>query len=157
MPESLSIASPSAVSEPTLISRNTTRVAISILLTVLDFMGCCRLWRNALSRLPPIHPICLPGSSCSSCPCSLHWQEPGIWRWLSGRANPQPVQPNSHERRVPMPRSLGKMSPTSCSTGATAPPTPSNRTVQAFLELGEAVATAGFRPARASWSIDGSR
>ena len=36
MPESLSIASPSAVSEPALIPRNTARVAISILLTVLD-------------------------------------------------------------------------------------------------------------------------
>ena len=36
MPETLSIASPSAVAEPALIPRNTARVAISILLTVLD-------------------------------------------------------------------------------------------------------------------------
>lgn len=36
MPETLSIASPPAVAEPALIPRNTSRVAISVLLTVLD-------------------------------------------------------------------------------------------------------------------------
>ena len=36
MPETLSIASPSAGAEPALIPRNTARVAISVLLTVLD-------------------------------------------------------------------------------------------------------------------------
>ena len=36
MPEPLSIASPRAGAEPALIPRNTARVAISILLTVLD-------------------------------------------------------------------------------------------------------------------------
>jgi hypothetical protein len=36
MPESLSITSPSAATAPVLIPRNTARVAISILLTVLD-------------------------------------------------------------------------------------------------------------------------
>ena len=36
MPETLSIASPSIVAESALVPRNTARVAISILLTVLD-------------------------------------------------------------------------------------------------------------------------
>ena len=56
MPESLSIASPSAVAEPVLISRNTTRVAISILLTLLDSWAVVA-FGGTLYRVSAHHPI----------------------------------------------------------------------------------------------------
>jgi hypothetical protein len=60
MPETLSIASPSAVAEPALIPRNTARVTISILLTVLDSwavvaFGC------TLYHVSAHHPVWLIG------------------------------------------------------------------------------------------------
>ena len=60
MPESLSIASPSAVSEPALIPRNTARVAISILLTVLDSWAVVA-FGGTLYRMSAPHPIWLTG------------------------------------------------------------------------------------------------
>jgi hypothetical protein len=60
MPESLSIASPSAVSEPALIPRNTARVAISTLLTVLDSWAVVA-FGGMLYRVSAHHPIWLTG------------------------------------------------------------------------------------------------
>jgi hypothetical protein len=60
MPESLSIASPSVVSEPALIPRNTARVAISILLTVLDSWAVVA-FGGTLYRVSAHHPIWLTG------------------------------------------------------------------------------------------------
>ena len=60
MPESMSIASPSAVSEPALIPRNTARVAISILLTVLDSWAVVA-FGGMLYRVSAHHPIWLTG------------------------------------------------------------------------------------------------
>ena len=60
MPESLSIASPSTVAEPTLTSRNTARVAISILLTVLDSWAVVA-FGGTLYRVSTHHPIWLTG------------------------------------------------------------------------------------------------
>jgi hypothetical protein len=60
MPESMSIASPSAVSEPALIPRNTARVAISILLTVLDSWAVVA-FGGMLYRVSTHHPIWLTG------------------------------------------------------------------------------------------------
>ena len=60
MPESMSIASPSAVSEPALIPRNTARVAISILLTVLDSWAVVA-FGGMLCRVSAHHPIWLTG------------------------------------------------------------------------------------------------
>ena len=60
MPESLSIASPSAVTEPALIPRNTARVAISILLTVLDSWAFVA-FGGTLYRVSAHHPIWLTG------------------------------------------------------------------------------------------------
>ena len=60
MPESLSIASPSAVAEPVLISRNTTRVAISILLTLLDSWAVVA-FGGTLYRVSVHHPIWFTG------------------------------------------------------------------------------------------------
>jgi hypothetical protein len=60
MPESMSIASPSAVSEPALIPRNTARVAISILLTVLDSWAVVA-FGGMLYRVSIHHPIWLTG------------------------------------------------------------------------------------------------
>ena len=60
MPESLLIASPSAVSEPALIPRNTARVAISILLTVLDSWAAIA-FGGTLYRVSAHHPIWLSG------------------------------------------------------------------------------------------------
>ena len=60
MPESLSIASPSAVSEPALIPRNTARVAISILLTVLNSWAVIA-FGGTLYRVSTHHPIWLTG------------------------------------------------------------------------------------------------
>ena len=56
MPESLSIASPSAVAEPVLISRNTAGVAISILLTLLDSWAAVA-FGGTLYRVSAHHPI----------------------------------------------------------------------------------------------------
>ena len=60
MPEFLSIASPSAVAEPALIPRNTARVAISILLTVLDSWAVVA-FGGTLCHLSAHHPIWLTG------------------------------------------------------------------------------------------------
>ena len=58
MPETLSIASPSAVAEPALIPRSTARVAISILLTVLDSWTAIA-FGGTLYRVSAHHPIWL--------------------------------------------------------------------------------------------------
>lgn len=60
MPESLSIASPSVVAEPALVPRNKTRVAISILLTVLDSWAAIA-FGGTLYRVSAHHPIWLSG------------------------------------------------------------------------------------------------
>ena len=60
MPESLSIASPSAVAEPVLISRNPAGVAISILLTLLDSWAAVA-FGGTLYRVSAHHPIWLSG------------------------------------------------------------------------------------------------
>ena len=60
MPESLSIASMSAVAEPALIRRSTARVAISILLTVLDSWAVIA-FGGTLYCVSAHHPIWLTG------------------------------------------------------------------------------------------------
>ena len=60
MPEFLSIASPSAVAEPALIPRNTARVAISILLTVLDSWAVV-VFGGTLYRVSAHNPVFLTG------------------------------------------------------------------------------------------------
>ena len=60
MPESLSIASMSAVAEPALIRRSTARVAISILLTVLDSWAVV-VFGGMLYRVSAHHPLWLTG------------------------------------------------------------------------------------------------
>ena len=60
MPESLSIASMSAVAEPALIPRSTARVAIFILLTVLDSWAVV-VFRGMLCYVSAHHPIWLTG------------------------------------------------------------------------------------------------
>jgi hypothetical protein len=60
MPESLSIASMSAVAEPALIPRSTARVAISILLTVLDSWAVV-VFGGMLYRVSAHHPLWLTG------------------------------------------------------------------------------------------------
>jgi len=60
MPETLSIASPSVVAEPALVPRNTARVAISILLTVLDSWAVIA-FGGTLYRVSAHHPIWLTG------------------------------------------------------------------------------------------------
>ena len=60
MPESLSIASMSAVAEPALIPRITARVAISILLTVLDSWAGVG-FGGMLYRVSAHHPLWLTG------------------------------------------------------------------------------------------------
>ena len=60
MPESLSIASMSAVAEPALIPRSTARVAISILLTVLDSWSVV-IFGGTLYRVSAHYPIWLIG------------------------------------------------------------------------------------------------
>ena len=60
MPEFLSIASPSAVAEPSLFPCNTARVAISILLTVLDSWAVIA-FRGMLCNVSAHHPIWLTG------------------------------------------------------------------------------------------------
>ena len=60
MPETLSIASPSAGAEPALIPRNTARVAISVLLTVLDSWAVVA-FGGTLCHVSAHHPIWLIG------------------------------------------------------------------------------------------------
>ena len=60
MPESLSIASLSVVAEPALVPRNTARVAISILLTVLAPWAVIA-FGGTLYRVSAHHPIWLTG------------------------------------------------------------------------------------------------
>ncbi len=60
MPETLSIASPSAVVESALIPRNTARVAISVLLTVLDSWAVVA-FGGTLYRVSAHHTIWLIG------------------------------------------------------------------------------------------------
>ena len=60
MPEALSNASMSAVAEPALIPRSTARVAISILLTVLDSWAVIA-FGGTLYRVSAHHPIWLTG------------------------------------------------------------------------------------------------
>ena len=60
MPESLSIASPSVAAEPALVPRNTARVAISTLLTVLDSWAVVA-FGGTLYRFSAHHTIWLTG------------------------------------------------------------------------------------------------
>ena len=60
MPESLSIASTPSVAESLLVPRNTARVAISILLTVLDSWAVVA-FGGTLCRVSVHHPIWLTG------------------------------------------------------------------------------------------------
>ena len=60
MPESLSIASMSALAEPALIPRSTARVAISILLTVLDSWAVV-VFGGMIRNVSGHHPIWLTG------------------------------------------------------------------------------------------------
>jgi hypothetical protein len=60
MPESLSIASMSVVAEPALIPHNTARVAMSILLTVLDSWAVVA-FGGTLYRVSAHRPIWLTG------------------------------------------------------------------------------------------------
>ena len=60
MPETLSIATPSVVAEPALVPRNTARVAISILLTVLDSWAVIA-FGGTLHRVSAHHPSWLTG------------------------------------------------------------------------------------------------
>ena len=60
MPESLSIASMSAVAEPALIPHNTARVAMSILLTVLDSWAVVA-FGGTLYRVSAQNPVFLTG------------------------------------------------------------------------------------------------
>ena len=60
MAETLSIASPSVVAESALVPRNTARVAISILLTVLDSWAVIA-FGGTLYRVSAHHPIWLTG------------------------------------------------------------------------------------------------
>ena len=60
MPGTLSIASPSVVAEPALVPRNTARLAISILLTVLDSSAVV-VFRGMLCNVSAHHPIWLTG------------------------------------------------------------------------------------------------
>ena len=60
MPETLSIASPSVVAEPALVPRNTARVAISIVLTVLDSWAVV-VFGGMLCNVSAHHPIWLTG------------------------------------------------------------------------------------------------
>ena len=60
MLETLSIASPSVVAEPALVPRNTARVAISILLTVLDSWAVVVVG-GTLCHVSAHHPIWLTG------------------------------------------------------------------------------------------------
>ena len=60
MPETLSIASPSVVAESALVPRNTARVAISIVLTVLDSWAVVA-FGGTLYHVSAHHPVWLTG------------------------------------------------------------------------------------------------
>ena len=60
MPETLSVASPPGIAESALIQRNTARVAISVLLTVLDSWAVVA-FGGTLCHLSAHHPIWLTG------------------------------------------------------------------------------------------------
>ena len=60
MLETLSLASPSVVAEPALVPRNTARVAISILLTLLDSWAVV-VFGGILCNVSAHHPIWLTG------------------------------------------------------------------------------------------------
>ena len=60
MPETLSVASPPGIAESALIQRNTARVAISVLLTVLDSSAVV-VFRGMLCNVSAHHPIWLTG------------------------------------------------------------------------------------------------
>jgi hypothetical protein len=60
MPETLSIASPSAIADSASISRNTARVTISVLLTVLDSWAVVA-FGGTLYRVSAHHPIWFTG------------------------------------------------------------------------------------------------
>ena len=60
MPETLSVASPPGIAESALIQRNTARVAISVLLTVLDSWAVVA-FGGTLYRVSAHHPIWLTG------------------------------------------------------------------------------------------------
>ena len=60
MLETLSLASPSVVAEPALVPRNTARVAISILLTLLNSWAVVAVG-GTLCRVSAHHPIWLTG------------------------------------------------------------------------------------------------
>ena len=60
MPETLSIASPPAVAESQPVPRNTARVAVSVLLTVLDSWAVIA-FGGTLYRVSAYHPIWLTG------------------------------------------------------------------------------------------------
>ena len=60
MPETLSIASPSAVADPVVIPSSTARVAISILLTLLDSWAVVA-FGGTLYRVSVHHPISFTG------------------------------------------------------------------------------------------------
>ncbi len=59
MPETLSIASPSAIADSASVSRNTARVTISVLLTVLDSWAVVA-FGGTLYRVSAHHPIWFP-------------------------------------------------------------------------------------------------
>ena len=60
MSETLSIASPSAIADSASVSRNTARVTISVLLTVLDSWAVVA-FGGTLCRVSAHHPIWLTG------------------------------------------------------------------------------------------------
>ena len=60
MPETLSVASPPGIAESALIQRNTARVAISVLLTVLDSWAVVA-FGGTLYRVSAHHPIWFTG------------------------------------------------------------------------------------------------
>ena len=60
MPETLSVASPPGIAESALIQRNTARVAISVLLTVLDSWAVV-VFGGTLCHVSAHHPVWLIG------------------------------------------------------------------------------------------------
>jgi len=60
MPETLSVASPPGIAESALIQRNTARVAISVLLTVLDSWAVV-VFGGTLYRVSAQNPVFLTG------------------------------------------------------------------------------------------------
>ena len=103
MPESLLIASPSAGAEPALIPRNTARVVISILLTVLDSWAVVA-FGGTLYHVSAHHPIWLIGivllfvSLCASLARAWYLALTVSLRY------PQPIQLNLEDRRFSITR-----------------------------------------------------